>query len=100
MLWIMRVVGFLIMWFGLMLFFEPVSTLFDILPIFGSLSRGIIAVASFVVALALSVVTIIISLVVHNIVALIIVVGIIIALAIFGLKYWKKMKAPATSAKA
>ena len=97
-LWILRLVGFLMMWFGLMLFFEPLSTVLDILPIFGSLSRGLIGVASFVVALTLSIVTIIISLIVHNIIALILAVAVIIGVIIFGLKFWRKTKAPAAPA--
>jgi len=73
-LWGLRALGFFLMWFGLMLILGPLSTLLDILPFLGSVSRFIVGLATFVVAAILSVVTILVSIVFHNIVALVIVI--------------------------
>ena len=87
MTWILRLVGFLLMWFGLSALFGPISVLLDILPIFGALSRSLIGIITFVVSLILTMVTILVSMLVHNLVALIIslviTIGAIIAFFIF-----------------
>ena len=93
--WILRLVGFLMMWFGLSLLFAPISVLLDILPIFGELSRVLIGVIAFLVSLVLTIVTILISMVAHSIIALIITlvitVAVIVAVLIF-LREKKKAK--------
>ena len=82
-LWILRLVGFLLMWFGLSALFGPISVLMDILPIFGAISRSLIGVITFAVAFVLTIVTILVSMIVHSlialIIALVITVGAIIA---------------------
>jgi uncharacterized membrane protein YuzA (DUF378 family) len=92
-LWILRLVGFLMMWFGLMALFEPISVLMDILPIFGALSRSLIGVITFLVALVLSIVTIIISAIIHNLIALIIALVATIAVIVFFFLRMKKKRA-------
>lgn len=67
--WILRLVGFLLMWFGLMAVFGPISTFLDILPIAGSISRGLIAGVTFLVALVVSVVVILVGMILHNLIA-------------------------------
>jgi len=94
MLWLMRALGFLLMWVGLTALFGPFTTLLDVLPILGSLGRGVVGAVMFVVALVLVSITILVSMVIHNIVALIIV----IVLALIGLGFAmnvlrKKLKA-------
>jgi len=42
MLWLMRALGFLLMWIGLTSLFGPFTTLLDVLPILGSLGRGVV----------------------------------------------------------
>mgnify|MGYP003964396171 CR=1 FL=1 len=91
--WILRLVGFMMMWIGLGMLFEPLSTLLDVLPLFGSLSRGLTKVITFVVALVLSIVTILISMILHNIVALVIAVLLVVAAAVYFLKKKGKEKA-------
>lgn len=86
--WILRIIGFLMMWLGLCLFFEPLNTLLDIFPFFGKVSRGLISLVMFVVALVLSSITIVVSMIVHNIVALIVVLLLICG----GLWFWKKRR--------
>lgn len=65
-IWILRLTGFLLMWFGLMILFEPIGVLLDFLPFLGSLSRLLIGVVTFGVSLALSILTIIVSMLAHN----------------------------------
>jgi hypothetical protein len=92
-LWIFRLVGFSMMFMGLLFCLGPLSTLLDIVPFLGSVGRGISGIAAFVVALVLSAVTIIISMILHNIIALIVVVGVIIA----GIIWWLKKKSVSQS---
>jgi len=91
-LWILRLVGFLLMWFGLMALFGPVSVLLDFLPIFGAISRSIIGVATFLVAFVLTIVTIFVSMIVHSLIALIIALVITVGAIIAFLVMWKNKK--------
>lgn len=70
--WLFRGLGFVAMWLGLGLFIEPLFTLFDIVPMVGTVTRAIASVISFGMALLLSLVTVLVSLLLHNLVALII----------------------------
>lgn len=87
MLWIFRAVGFFMMWIGLSMLLGPISTLLDVVPFFGSLSRGLIGVVTLVVAIVLSIVTILISMIIHNIVALIATLVVLIGIFMW---FWKK----------
>lgn len=91
-LWILRLVGFLLMWFGLSALFGPISVLLDILPIFGAISRSVIGLITFVVALVLTIVTILVSMVIHNIVALIIALVITVGAIIAFFVMWKNKR--------
>ncbi len=79
-IWIFRVVGFLMLFVGLLLSFKPISTLFNFIPIFGSVGSGLFTIMLFVVSLVLAITTIVISLIVQNIL-----VVSLITLSIFGL---------------
>lgn len=93
MLWILRLVGFLAMWFGLLALFGPISVLLDVLPIFGSLSRSLIGIMTFLVSLVLAIVTILVSMLIHNFIALIIALAVtVIAMVIFVIFVKKKKK--------
>jgi len=98
-LWILRLVGFLLMWFGLSALFGPISVLMDILPIFGVISRSLIGIITFLVAFVLTIVTILVSMLLHSLIALIIVlvitVGVIIAFFVV-IKNKKKATIPNT----
>lgn len=87
--WILRIVGFLLMWIGMNLIFGPISAVLDVLPFLGSVGRGLIGVITFIIALVLSIITILISVVFHNTVALIILL-ILVAVLIFLLLGRKK----------
>ena len=90
--WILRFVGFFMMWFGLSSFLGPISVLLDVVPMFGSISRSLIGFITFLVALVLSVLTILISMILHNIWALI-----VLALIGVGVTIWILRKKQATA---
>lgn len=92
-LWLFRIVGFVLMWLGMSLVFEPLFALMDILPFLGSLGRGIVMAITFGVALILSLLTILISIIFHNIIALIITVILVVA----GVYFWAQNKKAAGS---
>ncbi len=66
MTWILRGVGFFLMFLGLALFFRPISVLGDVLPFFGSMLAFGTGLAAFVVAAVLSVATIGVAWVVYR----------------------------------
>lgn len=70
--WMLRIVGFLMMWIGMSLVFGPLHAFADIIPFVGDSSRFLVGLVLFPVALVLSVLTMIISLIAHNIIALLI----------------------------
>jgi hypothetical protein len=86
--WILRLVGFLLMWIGLGLCFGPITTFLDVLPFLGSAGRFVIALVALPVALTLSAITIVISILAHNILALIVVLGLLIG----GVLLWSKAR--------
>ncbi len=99
--WIWRLVGFLMMWIGLTLCFGPINAVLDVLPFLGSVGRGLIGVVMFVVALVLSLATIVISMIAHNIIALIITIVILIGIVfIIGRAIKKRKAAPSGPAPA
>lgn len=85
-LWVVRALGFILMWLGMMMVLGPISVFLDVLPIMGKVSRSAIGIVTFLVALVLSVVTMVVSKILHNPIALIIV----LAVAVAGGVYWFK----------
>jgi hypothetical protein len=81
--WVLRVVGFLLMWGGLGLFFGPINTTLDIVPFLGKAGRAVVGLATFPVALILSLATILLSMIFHNLILLIITVVLLIGAFIF-----------------
>ncbi len=97
--WILRLVGFLMMWIGLTMFFGPINAVLDVLPFLGNVGRGLISIVMFFVALGLSIVTIIVSMIAHNLIALIITIAVIVGLVFLIARLLKKKKsAPAAPA--
>ena len=94
--WILRLVGFLLMWMGLAMLLGPVSVFLDILPIAGTISRSLIGLMTFVIALVLSIVTILVSMILHSLIA--VVIALVVALVVVGLVLKNKYrKAPNAS---
>ncbi len=85
--WVGRVVGFLMMWIGMTMVFTPLHALLDVIPFLGSISRNLLGCALFPVALVLSAISILISMLLHSIVAML-----VITLLLGGLGFyaWKK----------
>lgn len=67
MTWILRVVGFLMMWIGLGLIFRPIAILADVIPFLGKFAGFVTGGVAFLAALVLSVVTILVSIVLQNV---------------------------------
>jgi hypothetical protein len=81
--WVLRLVGFLFMWLGLALVLGPINAVLDIIPILGSAGRALTGIALFPVALALTGLTIVASIVAHNpLVLLGVVVVIVVAVVV------------------
>jgi len=76
--WILRIIGFVLMWIGLSLILGPISAFLDVLPFLGKVGRGIIGVITFVIALVLSLITILVAMIFHNTIALILLIIIVI----------------------
>lgn len=81
-LWAFRMIGFLMMWFGLWALFGPLSAVMSFIPVVGGVGKAVIGVAAFSLAFVLSAVAIIISAFLHSLLAMAIVSAVIIAGAI------------------
>ena len=88
--WIGRVVGFLMMWIGMTMVFTPLHAFLDVIPFMGSVSRNLLGCVLFPVALVLSTIAILISMIFHSIVAMI-VIGLLLAGG--GFYVWKQKQA-------
>ncbi|OKH14160.1 TMEM43 family protein [[Limnothrix rosea] IAM M-220] len=66
MTWILRGVGFGMMWIGLTMMVEPLSVVLDFIPFIGGLSRNASGFVAFILAAILSSATILISIVLHS----------------------------------
>ena len=88
--WLLRLLGFGMMWFGLMMFFGPINALLDIIPFLGSAGRFLIGIAMFPIALILSSVTILISIIAHSPILLVLFLAALIGGGYF--LYQKKKK--------
>jgi hypothetical protein len=80
---IFRIVGFFMMWIGLGMILGPLSVFLDVVPFLGNISRTVVNIATFLVSVVLSLLTIIVAKILHSVIALVV----IIVLAI-GFGYW------------
>lgn len=88
MLWVFRLIGFLMMWIGLNLVFGPIGVLAAVIPFLAHLTRSVVKIATFIVSLVATIITILVSMVLHNIWAVIAVL-VLTAAAVY---YWLKVK--------
>lgn len=93
-LWIIRLIGFMMMWIGLSICFGPVNAMLDILPFLGRAGRFLIGAAMLVVSLMLSIVTILLSIIAHNILLLLA----LLALIVGGGVLWSRLRKPKMTA--
>jgi hypothetical protein len=82
--WAVRIVGFLMMWGGLFLFLNPLNAILKVLPWLGTAGRWMTGIITFPVALVLTVITVVIAIVAHNIWLLLAVLA-----ALAGFVYWR-----------
>lgn len=93
-IWIIRVIGFVMMWLGLSLCFSPINAVLDILPFLGNMSRFLTGALMFGIALVLSMLTILASIIAHNIFLLIGLLIVIIGCALL----WSRVRRPSMAA--
>ena len=94
MLWLIRALGFLMMWIGLSMVLSPLAVILDFFPLLGSLGKMAINLLTFAIAVPLSLITIVISAIVHNVVVLIVVISVSLAsLGYIFYKQWASRKA-------
>jgi hypothetical protein len=84
MTWILRIGGFFAMWMGLAMVVAPINAVLDVVPFVGSAGRFVTSLVMLPIALVLSVVTIVVSIVAHNpillVVTIVVVVGALVAI--------------------
>jgi hypothetical protein len=66
MTWVLRVVGFALMFIGLAMAFKPLSVVADVVPFVGSLVGAGMGVFAFLIALAMSLLTVSVAWIVHR----------------------------------
>lgn len=65
-LWLFRLLGFVLMWAGLMLLLAPIGIILDFVPFLGSLGKFGIAITSLIVSVMLGLLTILTARLFHN----------------------------------
>lgn len=81
--WVLRLVGFFMMWMGMGMVFAPLHAIAGILPFAKKGTKFVVGLVTFPIALVLTVVTIVVSMILHSIVALI-----IVFILVGGLAFW------------
>ncbi len=84
--WIFRIIGFFMMWIGMGMFFAPIHALLKVIPILSNASKTIVNLLLFPVALVLTLITILISMIMHSVIALIVVIVVVIGVVVLLLK--------------
>jgi hypothetical protein len=94
MTWIVRIAGFFGMWIGLSLVLGPINAVLDIVPFVGSAGRFVTSLAMLPVAIVLSGITIVVSIVAHSPILLVLTI-VLFAGGITALILAKRKNAPA-----
>ncbi|MGI6700896.1 MAG: TMEM43 family protein [Christensenellales bacterium] len=93
--WLFRIIGTILMCVGFALITGPLSTILMVVPFLGKASQFLLGIVSFLIGFVYSVLVIVISMIFHNIIALIIAIAIIVLLVLYGIKKKKKSAARA-----
>jgi hypothetical protein len=88
--WVWRIVGFVLMWWGLSLIVKPISVVLDVIPLFGDIAEMIGETSSFLVAFVLSATIVLLSSLVHQPIVLL-VSGVMVLAAMASLKLMVKL---------
>lgn len=89
MIWGFRGGGFVMMWIGMMLIISPLTNILGRVPVLGNAGNAVIGAVAFVIALVLSAVTIVISAILHNPIALAIIFLLIVGA---GVLIWRQQR--------
>jgi len=95
--WALRILGFLMMWIGLMMIIRPVTVLLDLIPVLGGVGKFLFSLITFIIALVLSAIISATSMVLHNIigiVVIIVVIGVILYFIVSKKKQGSSPKGP------
>jgi len=93
MTWILRLVGFLVMFIGVRMVFAPLGVLGDVVPLFGRIVRAGTGLISFAIAAPLSLVVIAIAWIFYRPLLGIPLLVLAVAIAVFGLRALKSRRA-------
>lgn len=80
--WILRIVGFLLMFIGLMAMSGPITKFLSVIPVFAKISNFVFGIAAFIISLVLTALTIALSILLHNFLWAMLIVAAIIAITI------------------
>ncbi len=81
--WVWRIIGFFVMWMGLLLIFKPLTVAFEALPFVSKLGKTAVTAVTFLAALLLTTVTSLVSMVLHNPFGIALIVIVVVAGAYF-----------------
>ncbi|MFH1643607.1 MAG: TMEM43 family protein [bacterium] len=90
--WILRLISFIMLWIGFLLFLAPILNLLTIIPIFGTITKTVTALATFLISILLWISFILIFMIFHNIITLIIAISLLITIVVYTFVYYKKKK--------
>ncbi len=89
--WGLRILGFFLMWMGMQMVFSPLHAIAGILPWAKKATKFIIAAITFPIAFVLTTITVVVSMILNNVIALIVVFAITIGIGVF---FWKRRSKP------
>lgn len=89
--WMGRILGFLVMWIGLMMVLKPLSVSFEMIPFVGDIGKKALGIVTFVIALIITIVSYLIMAILHSTLGLVLVA--LAALAVVGYLYANKKPA-------
>lgn len=91
--WLLRLIGTLLMCIGFSLLTGPFSTLLMVVPMLGKASKFLLGIVSFLIGFVYSVLIIVLSAIIHNPIALVIAIAIVILAVVMGYKKSKQKTA-------
>lgn len=95
--WILRAVGFVLLWIGFSLILAPLSVLADVIPFLGNLVGAVTGMFSFFLALAVAAVVIAVAWLVFRPLLGIALLAIAVAALVFGFRLLRKKPVPAAA---
>ncbi|MBU1445771.1 TMEM43 family protein, partial [Patescibacteria group bacterium] len=86
--WMGRILGFLVMWIGLMMTLKPLSVSFELIPFVGDIGKKALGIVTFVIALLITIISYLIMAILHSVLGLVLVA--LAAIAIVGYLYMNR----------